>query len=72
MTFKTGCFGADSQIWVLKVGVPEVGFQPFTPQGEAELEIPSRLWVAMAGWGLWQDYASASPTHTDVGFFSFI
>lgn len=34
--FKARCFrGYVSQVQVLNVGVPDVGFKPFTPQGEA-------------------------------------
>lgn len=32
---KTDVLGLTAQVQVLKVGVPEVEFRPFTPQGEA-------------------------------------
>lgn len=36
-----------------------------------ELWIPSQLYVAMPGVGLWWDCVSSSPTYFDVVFFSF-
>ena len=39
-------WGLVSQAQVLKVEVPNVGFKPFAPQGEAHGCVPSRLWVS--------------------------
>lgn len=41
-----------SQVLVLKVGVPHVGFKPFPLQGDApDFESPSGCWVTMRGAG---------------------
>ena len=46
-------WGLISQGRVLNIGVPNVGFKPFTPPGEAPGSgVHSCLWVAMPGWGL--------------------
>lgn len=33
--------------------------------------VPSQLYIAVLGAGLWQEYVSAFPTHLDVDIFSF-
>ena len=39
-----------SQVPVLKVGVLDVGHEPFAPQGEApNLQVPFHLWVSQPG-----------------------
>lgn len=46
---------------VLKGRVPDVGFKPFVPQGEAQsCEFPSEYRLLHWGLGLWQDCVSAS------------
>lgn len=60
-----------SQIQVQNAVVPDVGFKPFAPQGEAPgFEFPSDCGSSGQGWSLQQDCVSASPTHFDMGFFS--
>ena len=43
--------GLVSQMQVLKVGVPGVGFEPSAPQGDA-LGFELQGWL-LQGWGLW-------------------
>ena len=57
-----------SQVQVLKTGVPNVGFKPFTSQREAG-DCVSWWGSLHQGWGLRRQCVSASPTHFDVGFF---
>lgn len=41
--------GLISQVRVVKVGVPDVQFEPFNPQGEAPgFEPPPQLWVTVS------------------------
>lgn len=43
-----------------------------TPQGEAgSWGFPPGYTALCHGWGLWQEYVSAFPTHFDVSTFSF-
>ena len=64
--------GLVSQVQVLNIGVPDVGFKAFAPQGEAwGFEIPPNCGFVSQGWSLWQNRVSASPTCFDVGFFLF-
>lgn len=66
-------WGLISQMHVLKAGVPNVGFELFTPQGEASgFEFPPDCGPPLLGWGLQQDCVPASPTHFDVVFFLFV
>lgn len=45
-----------SQVHVLKVGVPDVGFKCFTPQGaDLDFKFPPSCGSLPLGWGLWQD-----------------
>lgn len=46
---KLDVWGAISQVQVLKDGAPDVGFQPFTPEGEAVVLSSLLTWVT--GWG---------------------
>lgn len=39
---------------------------------KAEVGFPSQLYGTVLGWGLQQEYASAFPTHFDVGVSSFV
>lgn len=66
------CVGSASQEEVLKVGGLDVGFKPFAPQVETwNWEAPPNCLTLCQGWGLWQECASAFPTHFDEGIFSF-
>lgn len=57
---------------VLKVGVSDVGFKCFTPQGaDPSFKFPPKCAFLLLGWGLWQDCVSASSTHFSVVFYSF-
>lgn len=53
-----------SQVPVVKVGMPNVGCGPFTPQGEApDFEFPPGGGSPCHWWSLWRGCASAFPTH---------
>lgn len=42
-----------SQMTILKIGAPDVGSKPFTPQGEAEsCELPQDYVLSCQRWGL--------------------
>ena len=57
---------------VLKVGVPDVGFQLFAPQGEALwFEFLPDCGFLCQQMGLWQDCVSASPFCFGMGVFLF-
>ena len=72
LVFKIRCFGGSSQVRVLKVVVPDVGFEPFVSQGEAlGFEFPPSCGLPYWGWGLWQDCEPTFPTCFDVVFFLF-
>lgn len=61
-----------SQVAVLRVVVPTVGFKPFTRQREAgSCEFPPNCVSLCQGWGLWWDCVWGFPTHVSVGFFLF-
>lgn len=49
--FTARHLGGLSQVQVLKVGVPDVGFNPCTPQGGARGSASPRLWVPCGVWG---------------------
>lgn len=63
---KLYVLGLISHVQVLKVGVPNVGFKPFTPQGD----ISGFQFSPNCGSLCWGGvHVSASSTHFDVGFF---
>lgn len=56
---------------ILKVGVLDVGFKPFVPQGEAETSKLLLKCISLCqGWGLWWECVSDFPTCFDVSIFS--
>lgn len=61
-----------SQMHILKAGVPDVGFEPSVPQGEAlGLEFPPECGPLSLRWDLWWDCVPVSSTHFHVGLLSF-
>ena len=57
---------------VLKVGVPNVGFESFVPPGQSSrFWVPSGLWVIAFGLRVRVSLCLAFPTHLDVVFFLF-
>ena len=56
-----------SQLPVLKVVVPHVGYEPFTPQVETPgFEFSPKCELPHEHWGLWQDCVSTFPSWFDV------
>lgn len=55
----------------LKVGVPDVGSKPFTPQGEAGVEISLPIVCCFTKGRVFDEILSACPTYFNVSFFSF-
>ena len=71
-------WGLIYQVPVFKVGVPDVGYDPFTPQGLAlSFEFSSTYGsspfcgLPQWRWSLWWDYVSDFPTWFSVVFLSF-
>lgn len=47
-------WGLIFQVPILKDGVPDVGYEPFVPQGEAlGFEFPPYSGLSHQGWGSW-------------------
>lgn len=65
LVFKVRCFGGLSlRHWILKVRVTYVGYEPFTPFGEAlGFEFPRDYGLLYWGWSLWWDCVSPFSTH---------